>query len=78
MAAYLAAESRLLQPMPEGVSTAPNPYLSAAEANLDDHLDRHESVSNAISHGEDGLGQAMTYFGHIGRSALSLIKSRGF
>ena len=78
MVAYLSAESRLLQPIPEGMPSTPNPHLFAAEQKLDEHLSRHQTVSRAIGQGEEGLGQAMTYFGHIGRSAISLIKSRGF
>jgi len=79
MVAYLAAESVLLQPIPAALALAgPNPHLPAAAKKLDEHLDRHDAVAKLFSEGEEGLGQAMNYFGHWGRTAIGLIKSRGF
>lgn len=79
MVAYLAAESVLLQPIPAASAMAEsNPHLPAAERKLDEHLDRYDTVSKLFNEGEKGLGEAMNYFGHWGRTAIGLIKSRGF
>lgn len=79
MIAYLAAESVLLQPIPAAVAIGgSNPHLPAAVRKLDEHLDRHDTVAKLFSEGEQGMGQALNYFGHWGRTAIGLIKSRGF
>jgi len=77
MMAYLIAESRLLQPITVPTSSG-NPHLLAAELSLDDHLNRYDTVAGVVEGGEKNTGYLMNYLGHLGNSAIGLIRSRGF
>ncbi|KAK1926254.1 hypothetical protein DB88DRAFT_544500 [Papiliotrema laurentii] len=80
MGAYLAAEARLLQPYPASplADNATNPFLVEAERKLDEHMDRYDAAAKAVSEGSEHTGYLMDYLGHLGRSALGIIRSRGF
>ena len=78
MMAYLIAESRLLQPYPAQPVGGLNPHRLAAEASLDDHLTRYDTAASAMEGGEKNTGYLMNYLGHLGNSAIGLIRSRGF
>jgi len=77
MMAYLIAESRLLQPITV-LNGGINPHIVAAEAALDDHLNRYDIAASVVEGGGKNTGYLMNYLGHLGNSAIGLIRSRGF
>ena len=88
--AYLAAESRLLQPFPQTAiaasaerhsestqSVGSNPHLPAAQLALESHLDRYTQIKRSLENSEKGAGDFMGTLEFIGRGALGLLRSRG-
>jgi len=54
------------------------PNLPAAQEALELHLARHESMSNLVEGGGQGMEDAMHYLRFFGKSWAGLIRSRGW
>jgi len=73
------AESHLLQPYPTSSGEIMDePNLPAAQEALELHLARHESMSNLVEGGGQGMENAMHYLRFFGKSWAGLIRSRGW
>ncbi|WVF66384.1 hypothetical protein IAT40_001124 [Kwoniella sp. CBS 6097] len=86
VAAYLSAESRLLQPYPqssmqESTDIAPlssNPHLPSALSALSSNLKTYKSTISSLESTEQNLGDVAGFVEFVGKSWQGIIRSRYF
>ncbi|OCF44259.1 hypothetical protein I317_01877 [Kwoniella heveanensis CBS 569] len=77
-AAYLSAESRLLQPYPQRQSQIQNPHLPAALSALSSNLKTYRSTISSLENTEQNLGDVAGFIEFVGKSWQGIIRSRYF